>query len=143
MANILTNNSKAVQVNLDYAFPEATVQGQPIGSIYAFLGQEDPWPFVNNVETPAQPEDTQSYFKKTFRNMFAAKKILSSNISPVIQRIDWTTNTNYVAYSDQLNMTQKDINGMPVYNFYVKNYILNLPLYSSLFSNPTKYHLPL
>jgi hypothetical protein len=121
MANVLTNNSKAVQVNLDYAIPEATVQGTPIGSIYAFLGQEDPWPFVNNVETPAQPEDTQSYFKKTFRNMFAAKKILSSNISPVIQRIDWTTNTVYEEYSDTVNMNEKDQNGLLINHFYVVN----------------------
>ena len=88
MANILTNNSKAVQVNLDYAIPDATVQGQSVGSIYAFLGQEDSWPIVNGNETPSQPIDTQAYSKKVFKNMFAAKKMTSGNISPVLSRID-------------------------------------------------------
>jgi hypothetical protein len=53
--------------------------------------------------------------------MFGAKLINSSNISPVIQRINWANNTNFFAYSDSVNMNAKDANGFPLYNFYVKN----------------------
>ena len=119
--NILTNMARVAQVELEYYLPVATVFGQPVGSIYAFLGQEDPWPFVNGVETPIQPTEDQFYLKKTFKNMFALKLLNTNNISPVIQRIDWANNTNYFAYSDTQNNYAKDQNGFLINNFYVKN----------------------
>jgi hypothetical protein len=97
------------------------VQGYPIGSIYAFLGQEDSWPVIDGVETPIQPTEDQSYLKKVFKNMFAAKLINSSNMSPVIQRINWSNNTNYFAYVDNTELQTKDSNGFLLKNFYVKN----------------------
>jgi len=119
--NILTNMAKVAQVELEYYLPIATVLGQQVGSIYAFLGQEDPWPYVNGVETPIQPTEDQYYLKKTFKNMFALKLLNSNNLSPVIQRIDWAANTNYFAYSDTQNNYAKDANGLLLNNFYVKN----------------------
>ena len=119
--NILTNMAKVAQVELEYYLPIATVLGQQVGSIYAFLGQEDPWPYVNGVETPIQPTEDQYYLKKTFKNMFALKLLNTNNLSPVIQRIDWTANTNYFAYSDTQNNYAKDENGLLLNNFYVKN----------------------
>ena len=119
--NILTNMARVAQVELEYYLPIATVLGQQVGSIYAFLGQEDPWPYVNGVETPIQPTEDQYYLKKTFKNMFALKLLNTNNLSPVIQRIDWTANTNYFAYSDTQNNYAKDENGLLLNNFYVKN----------------------
>jgi hypothetical protein len=113
--------AKVAQVELEYYLPVATVLGQSVGSIYAFLGQEDPWPIINGVETPIQPTEDQFYLKKTFKNMFALKLLNTSNISPVIQRIDWANNTNYFAYSDVQNNYAKDENGLLLNNFYIKN----------------------
>ena len=119
--NVLTYNAKAVQVQHEYYTPVVTVQGSALTSIYAFLGQEDPWPYVGADETPTQPTQDQQYLKKVFKNMFAAKLVNTSNISPVIQRINWANNTTYVAYSDTVDMLEKDAQGFLVRNFYVKN----------------------
>ena len=122
--NKLTTNAKVSQVQLDYYAPTATIQGASLTNVYAFLGQEDSWPVwpvIGGVETPIQPTEDQSYLKKTFKNMFAAKLINSSNMSPVIQRIDWANNVNYFAYVDNVEIMTKDTNGFLVHNFYIKN----------------------
>jgi len=119
--NILTNQAKVIRVETDYYNPAVKLNGDSINSLYAFIGQSDPWPTVNSTETPTQPTGDETYLKRIFKNMFAAKLINSSNISPVIQRIDWANNTNFFAYSDSVAMTAKDTNGFPLYNFYVKN----------------------
>jgi hypothetical protein len=119
--NILTNQAKVIRVETDYYNPAVKLNGASINSIYAFIGQASPWPTVNSTETPTQPTGDETYLKKIFKNMFAAKLINSSNISPVIQRINWANNTNFFAYSDSVNMNTKDANGFPLYNFYVKN----------------------
>jgi len=119
--NILTNNSKVIRVETDYYNPAVKLNGASINSIYAFIGQEDSWPIVNSSETPTQPTEDQTYLKRVFKNMFAAKLIGTNNISPVIQRINWANNINFFAYSDSVNMTAKDANGFLLYDFYVKN----------------------
>lgn len=119
--NLITYNAAVSQLELEYYIPAATVLGQPVGTIYAFLGQEDPWPVINGVEVPVQPTEDISYLKRTFKNMFAMKNLNSSNLSPVIQRINWTANTVYTAYSDTLDLQSKDENGFLIYEYYVKN----------------------
>jgi hypothetical protein len=119
--NVLTHNAQAVQVQHEYYSPVSKVQGSSLTSIYAFLGREDPWPYVDGVETPLQPQQDQQYLKKVFKNMFAVKLINTSNISPVIQRINWANNTTYVEYSDTVDMFAKDAQGYLINNFYVKN----------------------
>ena len=51
--NLLLNNSKVSQIEANYYLPVAQVYGNPLSTIYAFIGQEDPWPTANNVEIPA------------------------------------------------------------------------------------------
>lgn len=123
--NLLLNNSKVSQIEANYFLPVAQVYGNQVASIYAFMGQEDPWPTANNVEVPSTPVDTEQYRKKIFKNMIAVKKVGINNISPVIQRVDWTANTVYAAYSDTSPIFAKNVvNGSEdtnVYNFYVKN----------------------
>jgi hypothetical protein len=123
--NLLLNNSKVSQIEANYYLPVAQVYTIPIASIYAFMGQEDPWPVVNGSEVPSLPADTEQYKKKIFKNMIAVKQIGINNISPVIQRIDWAANTVYAAYSDTTPIFAKNVvNGSEdtnVYNFYVKN----------------------
>ena len=119
--NILTNQSKAVQVQELYYSPSAVVPpavNTPVGTIYCFLSKVDPWVDDNN---PPQPTGDVSYLKQTFKNMFAAKIVHTSDISPVIERINWETGTIYDYYRDNVDMTEKDANGFNVYHFYVKN----------------------
>jgi hypothetical protein len=53
--------------------------------------------------------------------MFIAKKITSNDMSPVVERIDWTTGEVYDYYRDDIDMFQRDPNGTITKRFYVKN----------------------
>ena len=111
--NLILNNSKVSQIEANYFLPVAEIYGNKITAVYAFIGQEDPWPIVNGSEVPGTPVDTEQYKKKVFKNMIAVKKIGINSISPVIQRIDWSANTVYTSYDDTINLSGT--------NFYVKN----------------------
>ena len=120
--NILTYNANIIQVAQDYYSPVAMINGSVVSSIYAFLGRVDPWPTDGNgVEIPVQPTQTQSYIRQTFKNMFALKALNTNNISPVLQRIDWTSGNVYIPYSDVVDILAKDTSGNLVYQFYVRN----------------------
>jgi hypothetical protein len=122
MANqsILTYNAKVSQIEQLYYSPAAAlpVSGQPINSIYVFLSQALAWPDNDNPPVPTQD---QKYLKGIFTNMFVAKKVMSNNISPIAQRIDWTSGTVYQYYRDDINMFEVDANGFLINNFYVRN----------------------
>lgn len=118
--NLLTNSLKVSQVDQAYYGPVSVVSGSTnvISATYCFISRVDPWTDDNS---PTTPVDTPSYMKSVYKNMIAAKKINSSDISPVIQRNDWMANTVYDYYSDTTNMSAKDANGFNVYNFYINN----------------------
>jgi len=61
----------------------------PIHSYYCFLAKPTPWVDDNNPNTPTT--DLKS-IKQIQKNIFVTKQIKTSDISPVIQRIDWQTN---------------------------------------------------
>jgi hypothetical protein len=73
---------------------------------------------ANTVPVPTEDQKT---LKQIFKNMFVAKQINTSYISPVIQRIDWTSGVVYQYYRDDVDMLAKDANGVLLNNFYVKN----------------------
>jgi hypothetical protein len=118
--NILTYGSDVAQVQQSYYAPQATVTntGNPVTTIYCFLSWIDPW--VDDT-TPVVPTQDQVYIKNVFKNMFVAKKITASNISPVTQRIDWVSGTTYDYYQDNINMFERDSSGFLVLHFYIKN----------------------
>lgn len=122
MANqsILTNYAKVSQIEQLYFSPSATlpITNQPINSIYVFLSQATAW---TDDENPDVPTQDQQYLKSVFANMFVAKKVLSNNISPIAQRIDWTSGTVYQYYRDDIDMFEVDENGFLINSFYVKN----------------------
>ena len=117
---ILTYNSGVYNLRLNYYAPSSTIAttGNPLGSLYCFLSKVDPWP-VDAV--PPVPEQSQDYLNQVFRNMFVAKKISTNDISPVIQRINWTSGTTYDYYSDKVNMFELNNDGSLVKKFYIKN----------------------
>jgi len=119
--NILTNGSKVSQIELMYYAPVAVVPPnltEPINVFYCFLAKPTPWD--NEVNPPVPTTDLKS-LKQVYRNMFIVKKIKTNDISPVIQRVDWTSGVMYNYFQDDGDMFAKDQNGYITYMFYVKN----------------------
>jgi hypothetical protein len=118
--NLLTYNAKVTQVEQDYFAPVASVAGTnvPISTMYCFLSRVLPWP---DEENPIVPTQDQKALKSVFKNMFVAKLVNSSNISPVIQRIDWVTGTVYDYYRDDIDMFELDSVKRLIRRFYVRN----------------------
>jgi len=118
--NILTYGAAISSVEQLYFSPVAVIPSAnvPLGTSYVFLSRVDPWP---NDTAPPIPTQDQKYIKSVFKNTFVAKKVTSNDLSPVITRIDWTANTVYAYYQDDINMFEKDVDGYPVYEFYAKN----------------------
>lgn len=119
--NLLTYASKVYSAKQDYYAPVVVLPTNTavnLNSLYFFLSKVDPWP---NENDPPVPQQTQKYIKQTFKNMFVAKRITSNDVSPVIERIDWTTGTIYDYYDDNVDMVAKDANGYLIKKFYVKN----------------------
>ena len=119
--NILTNGSKVSQIGLMYYAPVAVVPPyltEPINVFYCFLAKPLVWD--DNVNPPVPATDLKS-IKQVYKNMFIVKKIKTNDISPVIQRIDWTSGVMYNCFLDDVDMFAKDANGYILYNFYVKN----------------------
>lgn len=117
---ILTYNAGVQNLRMNYYAPSATIAttGQYVGTFYCFLAKVDPWPLD---EVPPTPEQSQSYINNVFKNMFVAKKINTNEISPVVERIDWTNGEVYDYYTDQEDMFAKNEDGTLVKKFYVKN----------------------
>ena len=118
--NLLTYNAKVTQVEQDYFAPVASVSGTtpPVSTIYCFLSRVLPWP---NEISPAQPTQDQKSIKDIYKNIFAVKKINSSNISPVIERIDWVSGEIYDYYQDDVDMFAVTFAGKLVKKFYIRN----------------------
>jgi len=124
--NILTTSAKITQIELVYNSPQAvvppfdgvTLMAVPLGTTYCFLSKVLPWDDDNN---PSQPQADVKYIKQVQKSMFVAKKITASDISPVIERIDWVSGTVYEHYQDDIDMIELDVNGFLIHHFYVRN----------------------
>jgi hypothetical protein len=116
---ILTTGARVSQVELSYNSPQVVFTGTEIAlaSTYCFLSKVTPW--ANNE--PELPRGDIKYQKQVLKNMFVAKLVTASDISPVIKRIDWTSGVVYEHYSDDVDMVEVDTNGNLLHNFYVKN----------------------
>jgi hypothetical protein len=116
---LLTTYGSTVEVELTYFFVITAAGFSPSqSSSYFTIGKVDQWPDDANPPLPTQDQAT---LKKTFKNMFAAKLLTSSNMSPVVPRIDWTSGTVYTPYTDYDNMFTVDTNGIITKPFYVRN----------------------
>lgn len=117
---LLTYQSKLYEVLQYYFSPSSTAEesSDVPNSLYAFLGRVTPWPDPFN---PPMPTQDQYSIKETFKNIIAAKKIISSDISSVVPRKDWKTGTIYDYYDDRVDMFALDVYGSVSKNFYIKN----------------------
>jgi hypothetical protein len=87
-------------------------------TLYAFIGRVTPWP---NENIPPIPTQDQRSVKDIFKNIIAAKLITSSDISPVIPRIDWNLGTTYDYYQDTEDMLAVGSDNIIISQFYVRN----------------------
>lgn len=117
---ILTNTSGFFNVASTYYSPIATIPttGQSLSKIYCFLSQVKPWTDEND---PPTPQEDQQYLKNVYKNMFVAKQITTTDMSPIIERIDWTTGTVYDYYQDNVDMFSLNPAGQITKYFYAKN----------------------
>ena len=118
--NILTSGAKLTSVGQVYYSPASVISttGSILATFYAFLAKVEPW---DNESSPPVPTEDQLALKKIYKNIFVTKKITVNDISPVIERINWTTGTTYAYYRDDINMFERDENGFLTNKFYVKN----------------------
>jgi hypothetical protein len=110
----LLPSSKVYEV-LQYYYSPAQVHDT---TLYAFIGRVTPWPDESNPPVPTQD---QRSIKDIFKDIIAAKLITSSDISPVIPRIDWDSGTVYDYYQDTENMLAVDSDNIVISQFYVRN----------------------
>ena len=76
----LLSGSKVYEV-LQYYYSPSQVHDT---TLYAFIGRVTPWP---NETIPPAPTQDQRSIKDIFKDIIATKLITSSDISPVIHRI--------------------------------------------------------
>ncbi len=78
-------------------------------NMYLFIGKVTPWSSDSAPPTPTDAVANTHY--ENWRDMIAAKKITSSDVSHVIPRKNWTNNTNYFAFTH----TEADLNSQDFY----------------------------
>jgi hypothetical protein len=110
----LLPDSKVYEV-LQYYYSPSQVHET---TLYAFIGRVTPWPDESNPPVPTQD---QRSIKDIFKDIIATKLITSSDISPVIPRIDWDSGTVYDYYQDTEDMLAVDSDGIVISRFYVRN----------------------
>jgi len=118
--SLLTTLSKTNQAGLTYWSPSSTITNfnTKLTEMYGFLSGVDPW---EDDANPPIPTQDQKSLKKTLKNVFVVKKITTRDISPVIERIDWTNGTTYEYYRDDTDLSELNENGNLINKFYVMN----------------------
>jgi hypothetical protein len=64
---------------------------------------------------------SQQNIKNVYKNMFIIKRVYPQDMCPLIDRIDWTVDTVYDMYRDDIDIIARDANGHMIYKHYVKN----------------------
>lgn len=104
-----------------FYFSPLVVLGQGVHTddylnLYVFLAKSTE--FDSNIpDIDLSPDET----KKIFKNLIVLKKANLSDISPVIERINWKENTFYFAYDEKVNFGIKGLDNKLTKPFYVKN----------------------
>lgn len=95
MSGIMTDNFRVFLARqLWKQFQDATTED----NVYLFIARNTPW---SDESTPPTPSDTiKGTDYDVWRNMIAAKKIASGDVSFAATRHDWETGTAYAMYRD-------------------------------------------
>jgi len=70
-------------------------------NMYLFIGKVTPW--TDDTAPPTPTDSVSNTVYNHWRDMIAAKKIGSTEVSHVVPRYDWTTGSNYFAYTHANN----------------------------------------
>ena len=70
-------------------------------NMYLFIGKVTGW--SDDASPPSPTDSVANTHYENWRDMIAAKKITSTDVSHAIPRKNWTNNTNYFAYTDNTN----------------------------------------
>jgi hypothetical protein len=110
-------------------YDSVTVQSPGTGRTkttkYAFLARVDPWDDPNTPEdeekSPPAPALTANNLKQVFKNMFVIKRVYPNDMSPMIERIDWSLNEVYQYYRDDMDILERGADKRYVHKFFVRN----------------------
>ena len=95
-------------------------------NMYLFIGKVTGW--SDDASPPSPTDSVANTHYENWRDMIAAKKITSSDVSHAIPRKNWTNNTNYIAYTDNTSTLHSQ-------DFYVMTTDFNV--YKCLANNDT------
>ena len=70
-------------------------------NMYLFIGKVTGW--SDDTSPPSPTDSVANTHYENWRDMIAAKKVTSTDISHAIPRKNWTNNTNYFAFTDNTN----------------------------------------
>ena len=88
-------------------------------NLYVFIGRSTD--FGENVVEAPEINLTPTKTKTILKNIIALKKANLNDISPIIERIDWTANTFYYSYDSSINFGLKGADNKLLKPFYVRN----------------------
>lgn len=83
---------------------------------YFYIGKSYEW--ANEADPPTPSDTYQETYYNQWRNMIAAKRIYSSQVSHVIPRYDWVSGTTYDQWDDTENLQDVTTYRLPNHNFY-------------------------
>jgi hypothetical protein len=106
MPNIVTK-----KIRIDNARRFIETLGISTNSLYTFIGRPQPWA---DDSAPPVPSDTVEEHAKVWDEIVALKRILPTDVKPVVKRINWTLYETYAAYDNEDEDLQEK-------NFYVMN----------------------
>lgn len=93
MPNIVTK-----KIKIDNARRFAETLSVPSNSLYTFIGRPQVWP---NETDPPIPGDTPEDHAKIWDEIIALKRVLPTDVKPVVKRINWTLYETYAAYDNE------------------------------------------
>lgn len=106
MPNIVTK-----KIRIDNARRFVETLGISTNSLYTFISRPQPWP---DDSAPPVPLDTAEEHAKVWDEILALKRVLPTDVKPVVKRINWTLYETYAAYDNEDENLQEK-------NFYVIN----------------------
>jgi len=104
MKSIITKDFGVINAeNFEYGI----TSGQ--NKVYVMLGRSIPWANSSNVNllddtSLPDPYDTVDYKNDLVKRGLILKKLIGSDIQPVVPRIDWQSGTVYTAYDQTANL---------------------------------------
>tara|TARA_Y100000361_G_scaffold18481_1_gene14358 strand:- start:11134 stop:12936 length:1803 start_codon:yes stop_codon:yes gene_type:complete len=113
MPNLVTNKFK---IHNAEQFIESLSESSAT-NLYLFIGKVDAW--SDETDPPAPTDSVANSSFDYWRSMISAKKITSADVSHIIPRVNWESNTAYTAHSQKNNEQSAN-------NFYVVTDQLNV-----------------